>query len=123
MAWKIDNDRPVYLQLMEHIKKQIASGEYKAGDRVPPVRTLANDAGVNPNTMQKALQGLEREGLMYSNRTEGRFIADNSEIVDQLSTSSARQLTALYYENMKGLGMDDEDIITNLKEYIDETRG
>ena len=122
MAWKIDNDRPVYLQLMEHIKMQIAVGEYKSGDRVPAVRTLASEAGVNPNTMQKALQGLEREGLMYSNRTEGRFIADNSDIMKQVSTSEARQLTVVYYDNMKGLGLGDNEIVTTLSDYIKEVQ-
>jgi DNA-binding transcriptional regulator YhcF (GntR family) len=122
MAWKIDNDRPVYLQLMEHIKIKIATGELSAGDRVPPVRVLAAEARVNPNTMQKALQGLEREGLMYSNRTEGRFISAETN-VSQISSSYTRELTVDYYGNMKGLGLNDKEIVKTLEDYIEESGG
>ena len=74
MPWELDNDRPIYLQLMERIQQDIVSGIYKPGDRLPSVRDLAVEAAVNPNTMQKALSELERSGLVYSQRTSGRFI-------------------------------------------------
>ena len=64
MKWEFNDDTPIYLQIMEHIKTEIASGGLKAGDKIPPVRELAMEAGVNPNTMQKALSELEREGLL-----------------------------------------------------------
>ena len=64
MPWDLDNDRPIYLQLMERIQQDIVSGVYKAGDKLPSVRELAIDAAVNPNTMQKALSELERDGLL-----------------------------------------------------------
>ena len=73
MPWELDNDRPIYLQLMERIQQDIVSGIYKPGDRLPSVRDLAVEAAVNPNTMQKALSELERSGLVYSQRTSGRF--------------------------------------------------
>ena len=63
MPWELDNDRPIYLQLMERIQQDIVSGIYKPGDRLPSVRDLAVEAAVNPNTMQKALSELERSGL------------------------------------------------------------
>ena len=66
MPWELDNDRPIYLQLMERIQQDIVSGIYKPGDRLPSVRDLAVEAAVNPNTMQKALSELERSGLVYS---------------------------------------------------------
>ena len=69
MPWELDNDRPIYLQLMERIQQDIVSGIYKPGDRLPSVRDLAVEAAVNPNTMQKALSELERSGLVYSQRT------------------------------------------------------
>ena len=74
MAWALINDRPIYLQLMERIQTDIVSGKYKPGEKLPSVRELALDAAVNPNTMQKALSELERIGLVYSQRTSGRFI-------------------------------------------------
>ena len=73
MPWELDNDRPIYLQLMERIQQDIVSGIYKPGDRLPSVRDLAVEAAVNPNTMQKALSELERSGLVYSQRTSGRY--------------------------------------------------
>ena len=76
MAWKFNNESPIYLQIVEIIKTQIAQGVLKPGDQVPAVRELAVTAGVNPNTMQKALAELEREGVLYSQRTAGRFVAD-----------------------------------------------
>ena len=69
MKWKFDENTPIYLQIVEQIKAQIATGQLKAGDKLPAVRELAVEAGVNPNTMQKALSQLEREGLLYSVRT------------------------------------------------------
>ena len=76
MAWKFNNESPIYLQIVDAIKMQIAQGTLKPGDQVPAVRELAVTAGVNPNTMQKALAELEREGVLYSQRTAGRFVAD-----------------------------------------------
>ena len=72
MAWKFNNESPIYLQIVDAIKMQIAQGILKPGDQVPAVRELAVTAGVNPNTMQKALSELEREGVLYSQRTAGR---------------------------------------------------
>ena len=76
MPWNLDNDRPIYMQLMERIQQDIISGAYQPGDKLPSVRDLAVEAAVNPNTMQKALSELERCGLVYSQRTSGRFITD-----------------------------------------------
>ena len=78
MPWELSNDRPIYLQLMERIQMDIVSGKYHAGDKLPSVRDLAIEAAVNPNTMQKALSELERVGLVYSQRTSGRFITEDA---------------------------------------------
>ena len=74
MAWKLDSDRPIYAQILEIIQMQIISGKYQPGDKIPSVRELAADAGVNPNTMQKALSELERSGLILTQRTSGRTV-------------------------------------------------
>ena len=89
MPWELDNDRPIYLQLMERIQQDIVSGIYKPGDRLPSVRDLAVEAAVNPNTMQKALSELERSGLVYSQRTSGRFITEDTRLLDEMKTSLA----------------------------------
>ena len=74
MTWKLDSDRPIYAQLLELIQMRIISGHYPAGSRLPSVRELAAEAGVNPNTMQKAFSELERNGLIWTQRTAGRFV-------------------------------------------------
>ena len=89
MPWNLDDDRPIYLQLMERIQHDIVSGTYQPGDKLPSVRDLAVDAAVNPNTMQKALSELERCGLVYSQRTSGRFITDNADLIRQMPLSLA----------------------------------
>ena len=78
MAWNLDADKPIYAQLVEIIQMQIISGQYRAGDRLPSVRELAAEASVNPNTMQKALAELERNGLIYTQRTSGRMVTEDN---------------------------------------------
>ena len=91
MPWDLSNDRPIYLQLMERIQQDIVSGFYSPGDRLPSVRELALEAAVNPNTMQKALSELERSGLVYSQRTSGRFITEDETMLKQLKSQLAEE--------------------------------
>ena len=81
MSWQLTADRPIYLQLIEEIELRIVSGMYTVGEKLPGVRDLAAQASVNPNTMQKALTELERQGLVYSQRTAGRFITEDSKMI------------------------------------------
>lgn len=81
MGWIFDDNRPIYLQIMEEIKKMIIAGKIKPGEQVPAVRDLAKNAGVNPNTMQRALAGLEQIGIIYTDRTQGRFVKKDSELI------------------------------------------
>ena len=92
MPWDLDNERPIYLQLMERIQQDIVSGVYKPGEKIPSVRDLALDAAVNPNTMQKALSELERSGLVYSQRTSGRFITEDAGMLKELKRNEAAWL-------------------------------
>ena len=82
---EFDNNRPIYLQLLEDFKLKISSGVWKSGDKMDTVRNLAKIYGVNPNTVQRALQELEREGLAKSNRTSGRFITDDENLIDEIA--------------------------------------
>ena len=91
MSWTLDNDRPIYLQLMERIQRDIIAGVYQPGDKLPSVRDLALEAAVNPNTMQKALSELERSGLVYSQRTSGRFITEDTEMLTQMKKELATE--------------------------------
>lgn len=116
MAWTLNADRPIYTQLVEKIQKDIVSGVYKAGDKIPPVRELATEAAVNPNTMQKALAELERMGLLYTQRTSGRFVTEDGEMINKLKNEMASEQIKVFLENMKQLGYDTEETISIIKE-------
>lgn len=120
MSWELDNDRPIYLQLMEKIRQDIVSGIYKPGDRLPSVRELALDAAVNPNTMQKALAELERTGLVYSKRTSGRYITEDETMQKQLKTELAVSLIREFLDKMKQLGFEEKEILTFIQKTLEE---
>lgn len=114
MAWEFENDRPIYTQLLEKIQIMIISGKYKPGDRLPSVRDLAAEAAVNPNTMQRALTELERMGLVYSQRTTGRMITDDAELIAKIKEQVAMEHIEAFVKTMEELGYTKQDIITLL---------
>ena len=119
MSWQIDDSRPVYIQLIDEIKMRIISGYYKLGDRLPSVRDLAEEAQVNPNTMQKALTELESCGMLNSQRTSGRFITDNKILIEEMRQMFALQYIKVFFERKEKLGYSQEEIkqkINNSKE-------
>lgn len=111
MTWDLTGDRPIWLQLTEQIRLRIVAGEYRAGDRLPSVRELAADAAVNPNTMQKALTELERSGLVYSQRTSGRFITEDEEMIRTLKQQLAEEQTVAFLARMADLGFSGEETL------------
>jgi GntR family transcriptional regulator len=120
MPWDFQNDRPIYLQLMEKIMLQIVSGRYRAGDKLASVRDMAAEAGVNPNTMQKALAELEREGLVFAQRTSGRYITDDMEKINSLRVSLAKEQVSKFLKQMENLGYAPEDTVAFLKNNLEE---
>lgn len=117
MEWKFSDDIPIYQQIMDKIKQQIASGELVTGQKLPSVRDMALEAGVNPNTMQKALSELEREGLLYSQRTAGRFVAEQQEIKKGLQEEMMMEYVETFLGNMKKLGYTLEEVVELLQKY------
>lgn len=120
MSWKFVNDRPIYMQLVEQMQLKILSGEYQAGQKLASVRDLAAEAAVNPNTMQKALAELEKSGLLYSERTTGRFITDDTDKITQIRRTYAEKSVLEFLEQMKGLGFDTEETIRLISGIIRE---
>ena len=118
MPWDLDNDRPIYLQLMERIQQDIVAGVYQAGDKLPSVRDLAMEAAVNPNTMQKALSELERNGLLHSQRTSGRYITEDKEMLKQLKSDLAASHIREVIEKMKQLGFPEEETLELIQNAI-----
>lgn len=120
MSWKFVNDRPIYMQLVEQMQLKILSGEYQAGQKLASVRDLAAEAAVNPNTMQKALAELEKSGLLYSERTTGRFITDDTDKITRIRRVYAEKSVVEFLEQMKGLGFDTEETIRLISGIIRE---
>jgi DNA-binding transcriptional regulator YhcF (GntR family) len=118
VKWDINSDRPVYIQLIEQIQAGIISGYFKTGDKLPSVRDLAAEAAVNPNTMQKALAELERTGLIYTNRTSGRYITSDETMIKELKGQSAKNQILEFLEKMKLLGFEAEEVLTLITETV-----
>ena len=111
MSWNFDDDRPIYLQLMEQIRLNIISGIYTFGEKLPSVRDMAQEASVNPNTMQKALTELERTGLVFSQRTSGRFITEDSHMIKNMRDNLAREQVTKFISNMDKIGYTKQETI------------
>ena len=111
MQWQLRGDRPIYQQLMERLTEQIVSGQLGAGEKVPPVRELAAEAGVNPNTMQRALADLEREGLMYTM------------MIQKVREQIASDRIAEFLAGMNQLGFTEQEIVTLLEKRGKEGSG
>ena len=116
MAWKLDSDRPIYTQILDVIQYQIVAGRYQPGERLPSVRDLASEAGVNPNTMQRALAELERNGLVMAQRTSGRVVTENMEMISEIRNKLAREQIREFIDKMKKLGFEKKEILSLLEE-------
>lgn len=106
MTWKITGDGPVYLRLIGIIRRNILSGAYQPGQRIPSVRDLAAEAQVNPNTMQRALTELEREGILVSQGTMGRLVTDDRAVLEQIRNRELSLLAQECMDKFKGLGLN-----------------
>ena len=111
-----DNERPIYIQLVEMLRKEIVSGKLKTGERLPSVRELALTARVNPNTMQKALVELENEGLVYTERTNGKFVTNNKELIERIKKELAEEKINNFLNDMKNIGITYEETKIYLQE-------
>ena len=116
IKFEFDNNIPIYIQLVEQLKKYIISGKIKPGERLPSVRELALLTKVNPNTMQKALTELEDEKLIFTERTNGKFVTNNEKIIDNLKKEYAKELSNKYFSNMESIGFTKTETINYLKE-------
>lgn len=110
MDKRLNENMPIYMQIMNSITQGIISGELKSGERVASVRDLAEEFGVNPNTMQRALAELEREGLLSSTRTTGRFVTEDLKLIDKIRVEMAEAVTKEFVEKMTAMGFSREEI-------------
>lgn len=110
-----NNSVPIYLQIVSEIKKQIVSGKLIPGERIPSVRELALTYKVNPNTMQKALIELEKNGLIKTERTNGKFVTEDENIINKIKNDYADNLTQNYLSEMISLGITKQEIKERIK--------
>lgn len=116
MEWKMDGSRPIWIQLYEQLTRRIVSGQYPVGTRVPSVRELAAEAGVNPNTMQRAMAYLEERGLVVGNRTQGRVVTEDRDKIHAVRLELAEDLKKHYLEGMAVLGFTGAEAVALLEE-------
>ena len=122
MPWELDSDRPIYAQIVDRLKHEIVSGFYPPGSRLPSVRDLAAQASVNPNTMQRALAEMEREGLMFTNRTSGRYVTEDREMIGKVREQIAGERITEFLSGMSQLGFTEQDIVALLEKRSGEEK-
>ena len=119
MELTFENNIPIYIQLLEYMKIYLISGVFKCGEKLPSVRDFSNTFKVNPNTMQKALNELESMDLIYTERTNGKYVTKDSQKIEKLKDEYAITLAKSYFNGMKRIGLGKADSIKYL-EGIDE---
>lgn len=115
MEWKLDDSRPIWIQLQEQLTRRIISGHYPPGEKLPSVRELAAEAGVNPNTMQRALAALDAEGLTITNRTTGRTVTEDGTVLEGMRACLAQGIIEQFYESAAELGYTKEQALELLR--------
>ena len=118
MDKKLKENMPIYVQIMNRVREAIAAGELKPGDKIASVRDLAADFEVNPNTMQRALTELEREGLLLSERTQGRYVTSDAKAIGELRKDLARQAADSFRREMAALGFNEEEMMDFFRERL-----
>lgn len=116
MSWHFDETRPIFQQIVEQVTIDILSGKYQPGGKLPSVRDYALEAGVNPNTMQKALSALEESGLIVTQRNSGRTITEDTALIFKLRRNTARDAAKKYLDCITSAGLSVEDAIEMIKE-------
>lgn len=122
MPWDFKPDRPIYTQLIEQIELKIFSGEYPPGAKLPSVRDIAQEASVNPNTMQRALAKLEEDGLVITHRTSGRSITEDIELIKKAKNQLAKQQIAEFLEKMKLMGFEKTETLALITDMLEEMK-
>lgn len=118
MGWEFKNDKPIYLQVVEQLKKAILSGDYKSGEKLPSVRDLGLSIGINPNTVMNALLILEQEGFIFTERNTGKFVSLDLESINANKTSIVIEKTKEYIKYMKELDYSNDDIEKFIKKEL-----
>ena len=120
MPWKFDNERPIYLQMVDVMSMRIANQTYKPGSKIPAVRELALEAGVNPNTVQRVFAELERRGVLYTERTTGRYVCRDTVVLEELKEHLSQTYIDEMLRHLRELGLSDEAIQKTVVKRMEE---
>lgn len=120
MSVNFDTKIPIYIQIMNLIKRDIVTGKLKSGDKIPSVREMATELQVNPNTLQRAYQELEREGITFTQRGMGTFVREDMNMIESLKEEMAKEIIDNFIDGMKNLGFTKEGIIKVIEDKIKE---
>lgn len=115
MSFEFNNNIPIYIQLVEQLKINIISGKIRTGERLPSVRDLALKTQVNPNTMQRALAELEQQGLIYTERTNGKFVTTDSQLILSYKKQYADEITDNFFKAMKNIGYTENEVLDYIR--------
>ena len=118
MNWEFLDGAPIYTQIVDQMTMRIASGTYAPGEKLPSVRDLAMDAGVNPNTMQRALAELERQELVFTERTSGRFVTKDEQVLKGLQKALAKRYFDEFAEKLRKIGMTSDEARNAVKSWL-----
>ena len=119
MEFNFDNERPIYIQLVEKLKLAIITGVYPLGSKIPSVRELAFMAKVNPNTLQKALGELESDKLIYTERTNGKYVTSDSKLISKYKEEMAKEIVLKFISDMNSIGINNDEV----NRYLDKLGG
>lgn len=114
------SDLPIYIQIINLIKKNIVSGKIKGGEKLASVRELSTELKVNPNTIQRSYQELEREDLVFTQRGMGTFVTKDEKIIKELKRSMASNMVKSFIKDMKSMGFEKEEIMDLIKDGVGE---
>lgn len=120
MSIEFDNNLPIYIQIMQYIKKQIVTGTLQAGDKIPSVRELAAELQINPNTVQRTFQELEREEVVETRRGLGRYVTSEESKIMTIKKEMAGELLERFLTGMQELGIEEQDIVSIVAEAVAE---
>lgn len=122
MGWNVSDSGPIWMQLHQQLMQRISAGIYPKGSKMPTVRELASEAGVNPNTMQRALAQLEADGLVVTNRTAGRTVTEDGEVLSKMCRQLAREQIQAYFDGMERLGFSRQQAVDFVQTWKEEGR-
>ena len=114
---------PIYFQIEQYLYRQIAMGKIKAGEKIPSVRKLALELTVNVNTVQRALQEMNAQGILYTKRGEGIFVTEDTELLAKTKQALINNELDEFVQNMKKLGVKEDSLVSVLENYLKQSEG